>query len=62
LAFSVAPALCPSVPPHSKSGGAGFTKQTATPTLTSRISHRICTNYGSGRGRPGGAVAPFAPY
>ena len=32
------------------------------PTLTSRISHRICTNYASGPGRPGGAVAPFAPY
>ena len=25
------------------------------PTLTSRISHRICTNYGSGPGRPGGS-------
>ena len=33
-----------------------------TPTLTSRISHRICRNYASGPGRPGGAVAPFAPY
>jgi len=33
---------------------AGFTEQSATPTLTSRISHRICTNYGSGPGQPGG--------
>ena len=42
----------------------GFTKQTATHllTLTSTISHRISTNYASAPGRPGGAVAPFAPY
>jgi len=32
----------------------GFTKQTANPTLTSRISHRICMNYASGPGWQGG--------
>ena len=38
-----------------------FTKQTAT-TLLPSPPDRIRTNYASGPGRPGGAVAPFAPY
>ena len=33
-----------------------------TPPLVSPVSHRICTNYKSGLGSPGAAVAPFAPY
>jgi len=28
----------------------------------SQKSHRICTNYRSGLGSPGGAVATFGPY
>jgi len=32
------------------------------PPAVSQKSHRICTNYKSGPGQSGWAVAPFAPY